>query len=128
MESNSEIFKPITGFENYLVSNLGRVYNIKLKRYLKPGFITKDTKYTRVVLSEAGKSYYMLLHRLVATEFCIKSDNSYNVVHHIDNDPSNNKSDNLVWCNQSYNVSMAYKDGLIPDRTGYNNPNHRSKK
>ena len=36
-----EIWKEITGFENYMVSNLGRVYSKKSGLILKPGMDKK---------------------------------------------------------------------------------------
>lgn len=119
-----ERFKQIEGYDDYMISNYGRVYNKYFDRYLKPGFISKNSKYQRVVLTKDRKPTYHLIHRLVAEAFCHKPE-GMNIVHHIDNDPTNNHYTNLKWCNQSYNVKQAYADGLIPDRSGQNNPNYR---
>lgn len=120
-----EIFSKIEGYDDYYISNYGRVYNKYYDRYLKPGRQNKNRKYIRVVLSKDGKSKYYLLHRLVAEAFCEKKE-GMNIIHHIDNNPLNNRADNLMWCNQSYNVKQAYIDGLIKDRKGINNPNYRN--
>lgn len=121
-----ELWKRIDGYDYYYISNYARVYNNYYDRYLKPGKCNLKRRYMRVVLSRNGKSRYFLIHRLVAEAFCDKSA-GMNIIHHIDNDPSNNKYNNLMWCSQSYNVKMAYKDGLIGDRCGKNNPNYKGK-
>lgn len=107
------------GRQNYEVSNLGKVRNQKTGRILKAQ-ISKDG-YVRLYINNKS----VLMHRLVAECFCEKSDDTFNIVHHLDNDKQNNNSDNLEWCNQSINVRKAFEDGLIGDRSGVNNPNYK---
>lgn len=106
-----EEFKDIDGFDGYQISNFGRVYSVKYKRFLKPGLLHKNRGYIRVVLSKNKKPHFALVHRLVATAFC-PNPKGYNVIHHLDNNPSNNIYTNLKWCTQAYNVQQAYDDGL----------------
>lgn len=67
------------------------------------------------------------MHRLVAEYFCHKPDGC-NIIHHLDNNGLNNHYTNLIWTTQSYNVKMAYRDGLIKicDRLGNKNPNYKN--
>ena len=81
----------------YEVSSYGRVRNIKTNRLLK---IDDFQKYQRVSLNDK-KHYY--LHRMVYCTF----NNDFNlegfVIDHIDNNPKNNKLDNLQKITQQEN-------------------------
>lgn len=81
----------------YEVSSCGRVRNIKTNRLLK---IDDFQKYQRVKLNDK-KHYY--LHRMVYCTF----NNDFNlegfVIDHIDNNPKNNKLDNLQKITQQEN-------------------------
>lgn len=105
-----EVWKPVQGYESlYSVSNLGRVVGKKYNRLLK----TKETPqgYLQVVLSKYGKPKCFRVHRLVATAFCEKAEGK-DVVNHIDNNPSNNRADNLEWVTQKENVRHAASVGV----------------
>ena len=47
------------------------------------------------------------VHRLVAEVFCPNSNPLRNQVDHIDNNPANNRADNLRWCTQRENMRYA---------------------
>ena len=105
-----EIFKTIVGFENYQVSNLGRVYNTKTHRYLKGG--KGKNGYIRVTIYDNfGKKAYKNIHRLVAEAF-LPNPEGLKCVNHIDEDKTNNVVDNLEWCNRSQNNKHAFTIGL----------------
>lgn len=94
-----EEWKEITDFPNYMISNLGRVWNKKRKRFMT---IYTRKGYSLVKLSKSNTSKEMKVHRLVAMAFI---PNPYNLpcVNHIDENPSNNCVNNLEWCNHQYN-------------------------
>lgn len=46
------------------------------------------------------------MHRLVAEAF-LQNPNEYKSVNHLDEDKTNNRVDNLVWCTQQKNVSYS---------------------
>ena len=76
-----EIFKQVRGYENYLVSNMGRVYSKTRKKYLVP---VKDKKgYLYVNLSEGGVTKTCKIHRLVVQAFLGRSLRLDEDVHHL---------------------------------------------
>lgn len=106
----AEIWKPIEGHEDYVVSNFGNIKNIKTGNLLVP----RKTKagYLRVHILTASRKRDMYIHRIVADAFCSKSENC-DVVNHIDNNPQNNRADNLEWTTQRNNVIYAMKQGRV---------------
>lgn len=60
--------------------------------------------------TEKGVIKRHLIHRLVAENF-IDNPNNYKIINHIDNNPSNNRVENLEWCTQSHNIKYAYENG-----------------
>lgn len=110
-----EQWKPIKGHEGaYEVSNLGRVRSLDRYRkaaYGKIAFIrgvevairkNNTSDYMVVRLSDSGRQVHALVHRLVAQAF-IPNPHNLPQVNHKDEDKSNNRADNLEWCDQYYN-------------------------
>ena len=95
-----EIYVDLQGFIGlYKISNFG---NVKSFRRKEPIILTpfKDTNgYCRVSL--CGKDYSV--HRLVANAFLPKIENK-DLVNHKDLVKTNNRIDNLEWCNNRENV------------------------
>lgn len=98
----------INGFDNYQITNDGRVYNKKYNRYLKPGL--NNTGYLSVKLSDNGLQKTYPIHRLVAIHFLDKGD--YNVVNHKDGNKINNNVYNLEWVTYQHNAIHAIDNGL----------------
>jgi hypothetical protein len=101
-----EIWKTIEGYEDYLISNHGRVKSFKGNN--KKGKILnlnqEYRKYIQVVLYKDNHYKNILVHRLVAKTF-IKNDNPdiLTEVNHIDENKKNNHYLNLEWCDRQYN-------------------------
>lgn len=106
MLENSEIWKDVKGYEGlYQVSNLGRIWNVKTQRILKP--IDTGRGYFRVHLTaKNGKRKQELIHRLAAIAF-IPNPFGLPQVNHKDENPANNCIDNLEWCDSKYNVNYG---------------------
>ena len=68
--------------------------------------------YLRANLFHNGKIYHKRIHRLVGEYFI---DNPFNcdIIHHIDNDKTNNHYTNLKWVTSKENSQYAKEDGLI---------------
>ena len=109
-----EIWKDIVNYEGlYQISNEGNVksldktYNVgyggikhQKEKILKPTNVGRG--YLHICLCKNGKKEYKRIHRLVAEAF-IPNPNNYPTINHKDENPKNNKVENLEWCTQSYN-------------------------
>ena len=88
--STNEIWKPISGYENnYEISSIGKVRNIKSKRILKNG-LAKG--YRLAQLSKNGQRKFITIHRLVACTFLGYQEG---VLRHLDGNKLNNAVENL---------------------------------
>lgn len=99
-----------TQYENYEVSNTGKVRNTKTNKILN-GSIGKSNGYWRISISigDKGNKYTktMEVHRLVAETF--HGLHSPLVVDHIDGNKLNNDESNLQWISQANNLAKAKK-------------------
>ena len=107
-----EIWRPVKEYEGYYeVSNLGRVRSIdrvvvdtvrNCERLLKGKvLIQRDNSngYKGVMFCKEHKLYNKYVHRLVAEAFLPNQDDLPQV-NHKDEDKSNNRVDNLEWCDR----------------------------
>jgi hypothetical protein len=104
-----EIWKPIKDFENYEVSNMGRVKNIKTNRVLRNNI--KDG-YESVSLVGINIKKSFKVHRLVAIAFLENPENKTDV-NHKDKNKLNNILDNLEWMTRKENNTHRCKDTTI---------------
>jgi len=109
----NEIWKDIPGYENhYQVSNIGNVKSLKYRntnkhKYLKPSI---NQGYKQVVLSKDGKLKTHLVHSLVAIAFLNHKPNGITmVVDHINNNPTDNRVENLQIVTHRHNCSKDKK-------------------
>jgi len=112
-----EIWKTVNGFENYEISNFGRLkVNLKFRKYrdynskiLNP---TADKDgYLRTCLSSNNQKKMKIIHRLVAEHF-LENENNYPVVNHKNGIKTDNHFSNLEWCTVRHNNIHAIKMGL----------------
>lgn len=94
----------ILGFDNYEISNFGRVKSLDFnhtgkEKTLKP--VKNTNGFLFVLLHQNRKRKHYYLHRLVALAF-LNNDNNYPQVNHKDKNKENNNVNNLEWVNPNY--------------------------
>ena len=92
-------------YENYMVSNLGRIKSLKFGKEKILKLIKNRGNYLFVNLCKDGKQKIYTVHRLVALAFIPKTDEK-NCVDHIDGNRQNNNVNNLRWCSQKENCNF----------------------
>lgn len=121
-----EIYKDVVGYQGiYQVSNWGRVKSLgndktRKEKILKHGLIIhhhKNRDYVKhqIWLYKKGKVKRFFIHRLVYQAFKGEIPNGYQI-DHIDNNPQNNRLDNLQLLTRSENSRKIYID----------NPNYKN--
>lgn len=102
-----EIWRDIKGYEGfYQVSNLGNVLSLNYgnrgyAKQLTPKCNNSGRLWVELIVNKKRKP--MLIHRLVAMAF-IPNPNNHPQINHIDENPKNNRVENLEWCTQEYNI------------------------
>jgi len=117
-----EIWKEVKGFEDYEVSNLGRVKSLarttiykdgRVYKYkskvLKPNINTAGYFYVNLFKDTKGKS--KMVHQLVAIAFLNHTPCGFKlVVDHVDSDRLNNELGNLQIITTRDNTSKGFKN------------------
>lgn len=116
-----EEWKPILGYDRYMVSNLGRV-KAKAERYDAWYEVaqTKNTNSGRLYVRLFGKKgkpagQNLQVARLVAHAFVPGYDSEHNTVNHISGDATDNRACNLEWSSKRediWNIRKSTKSGL----------------
>ena len=103
--------KTIVGFENYSVTEDGRVFSHIYNKFLKPFLRESTYEYFYVNLYKDGKKSKHSIHRLVASAY-IPNQHNKPQVNHINGKKLDNRLENLEWVTASENGIHAYKNGL----------------
>ena len=106
-----EIWKTIKGYEDYQISNLGRVKSLKNNKEKILITHPNEKGYYNVDLYISNKRKTLRVHKLVVEYFLNhKGDGTMKIViDHIDNDKSNNTADNLQLITNRQNSSKTLK-------------------
>ena len=127
-----EIWRPIKGYEGlYDVSSYGRVRSVDRYKsnnggiqWIKERILSPEKDkcgYLQVFLHCNGKQHQRKIHRLVAQTFISNPDN-LPCVNHKDEDKTNNRVDNLEWCDAKYNCNYGTRNIRIREtkmKNGY---------
>jgi NUMOD4 motif len=92
-----EVFVEIPGFPNYVVSNYGRIVNVKFDRDVTQTMTRSGNSlkvYAKVSLYRNGKAHSFSVHRVVAQAFFLNYQEGIEVLHESD-DYSDNSVTNL---------------------------------
>lgn len=114
-----EIWKSIHNYENYCVSNYGRVKNNKTNQIMKQNF---SREYLILGLTgQNGKRKTFRVHRLVSLTFKPQKKYSKLEVNHINGVKTDNRETNLEWVTHKSNSEKIYTSGtyskkLIPEQ------------
>jgi hypothetical protein len=131
-----EIWKPIPSLPGVMASNLGRILFPEREAEMPHGGIRKykpkptfgnrcrASRTARHVYMGAYNSFYgnLKIHRLVCEAFHGSAPFQRAVVIHLDEDSTNNNSENLKWGTQKENMNMPKFIEYCKSRTGENNP------
>lgn len=126
-----EFWRDIPGYENrYQASTYGQIrskdilvrsgmrnqsYVTKKGRLLKATRRNANKEYLRVGLSNGVTVKHFFVHGIIGQVFLPKWRIEYNQINHKDECPSNNRVENLEWCDAKYNCNY----GTGAKRNGY---------
>lgn len=99
-DTGQEQWKLIPDWENYSISNQGKVKNNNTNK-IRSTFIN-NSGYECVILYKNNKHKHFLIHRLVAENF-IPNPNNLSDVNHKDENKLNNYDYNLEWASHKSN-------------------------
>ena len=102
-----EVWKDIPGYEGlYQASTYGRIRSLfRYRKILK--ICNRHRGYGTVTLCDGKKRISAAVHREVAKTFLPKFNLEYTQINHKDENPSNNRIENLEWCDSKYNINYG---------------------
>lgn len=114
---------PLPGYNHlFQVSNLGRLKKTHFKsKYPGNQSVTvkilaqnnKDRGYCKADLCTWNYKRSIKVHRMVALAFLAAAPEGYDQVNHKNGNKTDNRVENLEWCNNSINIKHAWATGLF---------------
>jgi hypothetical protein len=109
-----ETWKAIVGFEQYSVSNFGRIRTEPRQRKCGVIFnakIMSPNKGNNICLRKDKKNYWFKLPQLILMAFIGPPIPGKGLARHLDDNPQNNHLSNLAWGNYVDNMYDAIRNG-----------------
>lgn len=91
--------------QQYAVSNLGRIFNLSQCKELSPSLATHGYWQVTLALGQKGQQRYERVATMVGQLWCRNLLNK-SELHHIDGNPRNNKSSNLLWVTKEQHAKL----------------------
>lgn len=121
LELENEIWKDTKLYHGYLISNMGRIKGKERiilykdgRKYLRVSALKKrsvaDNGYYHSMLRLNNKNHYVAIHKLVAMAFLGYTPTKNMTIDHHDNNPLNNRVDNLKIITHRKNSSKDKKN------------------
>jgi hypothetical protein len=101
--------KPIPNYPNYSITQDGKVWSHKNRKFLSSAFVGRGYK-KLTLCNELGKKQF-LVHRLVAITYLNNPENKAQI-NHINGIKTDNRVENLEWITAGDNNLHAFKMGL----------------
>ena len=87
------------------VSNLGRIFNLSQCKELSPSLASHGYQQVTLALGKKGQQRYERVATMVGLLWCRNLLNK-SELHHIDGNPRNNKSSNLIWVTKEQHAKL----------------------
>ena len=110
-------FKILDEYPHYKIYPDGKIYSIKLKKYIS-GYKNKRGYCAFTLYNLEGKRKHKGLHQLLAMAF-IPNPKGYEIVRHLDDDKDNNSLSNLKWGTIKENIEASIRNNIfkMPDNS-----------
>lgn len=117
MNIENEIWKSLDfmGYPDYEVSSFGRVKSLKFgkEKILHQGKTKQNYLHSQLWKNGKGKQFFV--HRLVASAF-LKNDNNLPQINHKDENPLNNRVENLEWVTPKENSNYGTRNERVSEK------------
>lgn len=112
----SDRWKTIPSWPGYQASTSGQIRSHRTGKLLSQSTKKGKHPYQRVHISQDGKAKYVLVHRLVLETFVGPCPGGHQALH-LDDNPRNNRLDNLRWGTPKENHSTINRKGTANGRS-----------
>lgn len=106
--------KTIPNYEDYAVTEDGKVFSIRKGAFLKPR-ISRFGYYV-VTLYKERKPHTIGVHRLVALAYLGVPESDKLQVNHKNEIKTDNRVENLEWCTCSYNINYGHRNAIVSEK------------